>query len=276
MADHYFAVTGSGSGTGADADNPQTYSASNLNTAEAAASGGDTIFFLPGSYGTPPTFDPLKDDITYQSTELYGAVFTNSSPSDSSNLFLGSASRNGLSLIGFKFVDCGRLKSWTTNTSTTGHTVKQNLFIQNTAITYSNLGILEGYSSTSATTFTDNAVVANYDGGGRLLRNVGPWTIERNSFDITTANVTSLGADGSTPAVPNDMKNNIWKSNDASVFSTQVALNANSTNSCFHQMGTHNAATGTNIEADPLFVDASNGDLRLRPTSPCINAGTAS
>jgi len=28
-----------------------------------------------------------------------------------------------------------------------------------------------------------------------------------------------------------------------------------------------------NIEADPLFTDHVNGNLRLRPNSPCINAG---
>lgn len=275
MADHYFAVTGSGTGTGADADNPQTYTSTDLNTAEAAASGGDTIFFLPGSYGTPPIFDPVKDDITYQSTEIHGAVFTNPSPSNTSTIQLGSTNRNGLSLIGFKFVDCGKLKSQTTFTATTKHIVKQNLFIQNTAISYANIGMIEGYSSSGGTIFTDNVVIANFDGGARIFRNLGPWIIERNTFDITTANVTSLTTDGTTPAVPSNMKNNIWKSDDASVFTTAVALNANSTNSCFYQMGSHNAATGTNIEADPQFVDAANGDLRLRPTSPCINAGSA-
>ncbi|MBL8746516.1 MAG: hypothetical protein JNK58_09195 [Phycisphaerae bacterium] len=33
------------------------------------------------------------------------------------------------------------------------------------------------------------------------------------------------------------------------------------------------AAGAGNIDADPLFVDASSGDLRLSPSSPCIDAG---
>ena len=42
---------------------------------------------------------------------------------------------------------------------------------------------------------------------------------------------------------------------------------------CFH--GYTSPATGTGvITSDPLFVDAPNDDLRLRPTSPCIDVGT--
>jgi len=43
---------------------------------------------------------------------------------------------------------------------------------------------------------------------------------------------------------------------------------------CYSNTG-HSGGTD-NIFADPQFVDAPNGDLRLRPTSPCIGAGTAS
>jgi trimeric autotransporter adhesin len=32
---------------------------------------------------------------------------------------------------------------------------------------------------------------------------------------------------------------------------------------------------GNNIDADPLFVDAANGNLRLQADSPCIDAGTS-
>ena len=30
----------------------------------------------------------------------------------------------------------------------------------------------------------------------------------------------------------------------------------------------------TDLTVDPLFVDPDNGDFRLKPKSPCINAGT--
>jgi len=45
------------------------------------------------------------------------------------------------------------------------------------------------------------------------------------------------------------------------------------TYTCFHNVSGSPAQTG-NITSDPLFVDAANGDFRLRSSSPCINSGT--
>ena len=45
-------------------------------------------------------------------------------------------------------------------------------------------------------------------------------------------------------------------------------------NNCYSNTG-HSGGTN-NIFSDPLFVDSTTGDFRLRPSSPCINAGTVS
>jgi len=47
----------------------------------------------------------------------------------------------------------------------------------------------------------------------------------------------------------------------------------NVTNSCLHNAGYTGSELGV-ITTDPLFVDALNGDFRLRPASPCIGTGS--
>ena len=270
MADHYFAVTGSGSGTGADSDNPQTYSGSNFSTAQSASSAGDTIYFLPGSYGASPNFSGVVG-LSYKSTELQGAIFTNTVAGGYVQI---TNYNSDIHLEGFKFIDYAVLARTQSN-PTTPPTIKKCVFLAPNSSLYSNQGYFQGIGSTGKTLFHDCVFNMNFAGSGanvNLLGYTGGWEFERCSFNILTSNLTSLNYYGSAPSV---MKNNIWRLDDSNV-TTNLAVNSISTYSCFYQMGTSNAATGTNIEGDPLFVDGPNGDLRLRPSSPCIGAGTAS
>lgn len=278
MADHYFAVTGSGSGTGADADNPQTFSTTNLNTAESAASSGDTIFFLPGNYSlTSLTLDG-PSGITYKSTETHGAVIdgTQSSGGGMRVFTLGTTSTDNVSCIGFKFIDY-RLTFNTTTTNPTPNTFKFNKVEHTTNLNGGNNGIV--YSNNGGkVTFTDNVIYMRFEGGARFWRYVDTWTIDRNTIHTDLeSSVTGMQTDNDWPS---EMKNNIWISNGSSAWNSNATndIAGHSINSCFYNIGTtYNTSGGTNnVFADPQFVDPANGDYRLRPSSPCIGAGTAS
>ena len=56
-----------------------------------------------------------------------------------------------------------------------------------------------------------------------------------------------------------------WKSDTTSTYTC--------TYTCAYNLTSPTAGTG-NITSDPLLVDAVNGNLNLRPTSPCIGTGT--
>jgi len=276
MADHYFAVTGSGSGTGADANNPQTYSLTAHNNAQAAASAGDTIYFLPGSYGAAPSPFSSYDNLNFVSTELGGAVFTSAS---ATNYVTVVNYKQGVSLEGFKFIDYGIKMN--ANANLTPNIVRSCQFTAPTAGNYFNQGAFQGVGSYAQNYLRDCSFNINFDGtvaSARLFNSIGSWQFERCSFSIRTATGnTNLDILGSTVKMPALLKNNIWKLDNSGItVGTALTLNSDSTYSCFYNMGSHNAATGTNIEADPQFVDPDNGDLRLRPSSPCIGAGTAS
>lgn len=66
-------------------------------------------------------------------------------------------------------------------------------------------------------------------------------------------------------------KNNIFTGTGSETIGATLTTD---TNNCYHQTS-HSGGTN-NIFADPQFVDSANDDYRLRPSSPCIGAGTAS
>ena len=248
--------TGTGSGTLA-----APYFFDQLVTAENAAGSGGTILFTDGTYNNPGTFDSAN--VTYESLNLHGAVMTGDGPT------FGSGSAD-VTVKKFKITP-----SSTERIDLTGSgTVADQLHIETT-------NSFNIRCNTSGITLTNSLMKLSLTTGnsyGRQWGNFG--TYKGNTLFITdlngrSANAVSCHTSSLGSGVP---KNSIFATDDSAnnVITTADNTDANSTNCCFHQFGANNASDGTNnVFSDPLFVDATS-DYRLRPSSPCINAGTTS
>jgi len=271
---------GSGTGTGTLAD-PYFYS--QLSSAETAAGSGGTILFTDGDYsltGTT-TWDGVGssgNDITYQSLNVKGAVVKSSVSGTVRELKVGdTGNTSSINVKNFKITDC--------------------------KLTIANLGsgIIEGNEITSSTAIGVQYIlyVTNSSGSSKFKNNL--INIERSSgnyFERDTGNLAEYSgntlyisglssgifyfsyAGNNSFAFCTISKNNICMTDDTvgTLIDTQANTAAQMNNSCFHQFDiSRNSSGGTdNVFADPQFVDPATGDLRLRPASPCIGAGTAS
>jgi len=72
------------------------------------------------------------------------------------------------------------------------------------------------------------------------------------------------------------VKNTILKGEGSGTTTLGTATTFTESNNCYFGIGESADAANGIIVDDPQFVDSANGDYRLRPSSPCINAGTAS
>jgi hypothetical protein len=261
--------TGTGSGTASD---PYYYS--ELGSAETAAGDGGTILFTDGTYSLSGTITWDAGgfgDMTYKSLNDHGAYLLGSNITSSHvRLNLGSATTSTLKFEGFKAANL-----WYYGYSATTYTYNKIKQIDTVYAGRNSLGLFYLASASNLHQIANSTFVVNYSGGDRVFNQASATTVNNCSFVINCSSVPANGITGNNP--PNTIKNTIFMSDNSSAINDSAIVVSNTTNCCIYQMHTNDSSGGTdNIFADPQFVDSANGDLRLRPTSPCIGAGTAS
>ena len=290
MATVYIAPTAQGSADGTSAANAYAYSS--LSTAEADAGAGGTILFTDGDYDISSnqiwtnagTSGTSGNDMTYKSLNPQGAVIKSNTSGTLRTLYAAySGYTNAISVQNFKFIDINFYFH-----NTTGGEISGNLITTSTAVALSGTsGFLRASTSSTGTTkFINNSIHFQYSSGTYFENSIGKLAeFSGNTIYISSLNgktgpvVFSYSAARDLRICP-IVKNNIFATDDTTgvVLDTGSSLSGSFNNCCFHQFDDSNNASGgtDNVFADPQFVDPTTDDLRLRPTSPCINAGTAS
>ena len=277
--------TGTGSGTLA---NPYYYS--QKGTAESAAGAGGTILFTDGNYffasneiwANAGTSGNSGNDMTYKSLNPQGAVIKSSVGGTLRQLSIGYGGyTNAIDVQNFKFID---INFYIYNLDE--GEVSGNLITTSTAVAIPTNGFLRVESTSTGTTkFINNSIHFQYT-SGNYFENATGKLAEFSGNTIYISNLSGKSSWYYNYSTSTDLrscpivKNNIFATDDTTgaVLNTENSFSGSFNNCCFHQFDDSNNGSGgtNNVFADPQFIDSANGDLRLRPSSPCINAGTAS
>tara|TARA_R100001460_G_scaffold6946_2_gene17886 strand:+ start:136 stop:954 length:819 start_codon:yes stop_codon:yes gene_type:complete len=272
MATVYIAPTAQGSANGTSEAN--AYAFSSLASAESDAGTNGIIYFLDGTYDQGSTLT-LKgaEGLTYESLNL-GKAILNNSTSNAGPLRLKLGDENNLGTNANIKVNKFTIKGFGTVPANTTDEFNNCKMVWDSSLACSG-STTPGFGGTGKYTncnfshrVTGNCV-RYFSFANPVFNNC---TISILATSVTTA-VTFTGFNAPNGAITNTA----FKCDDNSAINSALTLVNSATNCSFFQMGSGNASGGTNcIFTDPLFVDPANDDLRLRPSSPLINAGTAS
>lgn len=138
---------------------------------------------------------------------------------------------------------------------------------------------------TTLTTLFQNNLIRNMYNGGNMFSCISTdFTIRNNTFhqDSSSVGPTSWGIlwdDFYDSGTTTRIYNNIIFNEHASAFPLTSGITTgtlNVENNIYYNVTFTEADTNVNnISADPLFLDKTNKDYRLRPSSPAIDAGNS-
>lgn len=270
-----YIFNGTQSGT-ADGSYADPYDFSSLATQEAASSSGDVFIFKDGTYAQTANLTLGASGVSYEAETLGGVTFNFSS---TYTLSLGDSANNyaGFTLKGIIFDNINTILSLriidgdlllAEDCQFKGMSSSYRCIIGDTS-PYDN-----GYAINATfrrCVFSGTATVSEV----RFFRyRVGAaMALTLENCSIILFGIAGIFQD-SHPGTAT-IKNCIaYADNSSSLLGTPLGFTE--TNNCYYNLNESADPANGIIVDDPLFVDFANGDYRLRPSSPCINAGTAS
>ena len=273
MATVYF-FNGTQSGT-ADGSYADPYDLTQLATQESASTSGDVFIFKDGTYTITSALTLGADGVTYRAENTGDVLFNHT------GLNLGNSVGNyaGFNLKGIKFNGGGLLGLRILDGDLL--TVEECEFI----------GITNGYRTlVGDTAAVDNGYAMNAHFKGCIFEGTASASEVRffryrinAASNLTIESCTILlsstaGGSGifqASHAGTHVIKNTIALCTTSGA-TLGTPLGFTETNNCYYNIGESADPANNIIVDDPQFIDSANGDYRLRPSSPCINAGTAS
>jgi hypothetical protein len=261
MANYFYHPSADqGTGDGSSEANAKQYSSSDLSNAFSTAGAGGTVFFLDGSYTLPNSIDTGVATLTLQSLNRHGATLSKSTP--------GEIQNGGSSVTSTTYKDFV-----VTNIIFRGKSTGSIFILDGIKGTISSTLVSLFHGEGDAQQVRNSSFLISAAMSSHIFKQMNNAIVENCTIAVDG---TSLSANAVTNATtPSTFKNTILMSNTAGVIATGFS-SSNAQNCCFHNVTGVSSGGTNNIFSDPQLVDVVNNDFRLRPSSPCINAGTAS
>lgn len=274
---------------------------SRITDAHAAASAGDTILVGPGTYSTSANGEAYPLAITKNGILLQGAgmLFTTLDAEGQGSVIqaLGSGIRvTGLTLTGGAAFDGGGVAVIATDTeidhnlilgNTASHIgagifisangnpfIHHNVLWENTDGDTTDAGDPHGINAFQSTGTVEHNLVGRTDGNGILFGGSANLIIRNNILYQNGAGDRGRGicALGDSAGIFVITHNLFWENTVASLLYRTSTSAMNFTAQQANDYDPSDMVYG-NIDCNPLFVNADNGDWRLQPGSPAVDAG---